>query len=266
MKSPFPGMDPYLEPYWLEVHHSLITYTRDQMRDFLPEDLRARVEERVLIESDLERWGVRYPDVHVVEYPSKGISGSVAVALAESSVDVAEPINIDIRHEPISQGYIEIIDASSGNRVVTAIEYLSPSNKVSGEGKSLYLKKIKEYQEARVNFVVIDLTRAGQRQMIEPPEIIPLRARTTYQICEWRAEKADNLAVYRVPLSQRLPIIPIPLRPTDKDITLDLQELIDLCYHNGRYDNVNYRLPLDPPLPPEETAWMDGWLKEKGLR
>ncbi len=28
MPSPFPGMDPYLESHWRDVHHSLITYTR----------------------------------------------------------------------------------------------------------------------------------------------------------------------------------------------------------------------------------------------
>jgi len=26
MKSPFPGMDPYLEQHWRSVHHRLLTY------------------------------------------------------------------------------------------------------------------------------------------------------------------------------------------------------------------------------------------------
>src|SRR5438105_4713913 len=46
MKSPFPGMDPFLEQYWGDVHHSLIQYARDTMQPQLPADLRARVEER----------------------------------------------------------------------------------------------------------------------------------------------------------------------------------------------------------------------------
>jgi hypothetical protein len=31
MKSPFPGMDPYLEQFWRDVHASLIIYSRDQL-------------------------------------------------------------------------------------------------------------------------------------------------------------------------------------------------------------------------------------------
>ena len=33
MASPFPGMDPYLEAHWGDIHASLIIYARDQLRD-----------------------------------------------------------------------------------------------------------------------------------------------------------------------------------------------------------------------------------------
>ena len=36
MKSPFPGMDPYLEEFWPDVHASLIIYARDQLEEQLP--------------------------------------------------------------------------------------------------------------------------------------------------------------------------------------------------------------------------------------
>lgn len=55
MKSPFPGLDPYLEARWGDVHQSLITYTRDTLQPNLPEDLRARVEERVFVETEAEQ-------------------------------------------------------------------------------------------------------------------------------------------------------------------------------------------------------------------
>ena len=32
MKSPFPGMDPYLERHWRGAHHALVTYARDQLQ------------------------------------------------------------------------------------------------------------------------------------------------------------------------------------------------------------------------------------------
>ncbi|MFL5339567.1 MAG: DUF4058 family protein [Gemmataceae bacterium] len=51
MPSPFPGMDPYLESHWRDVHASLIIYARDALRRVLPSSLRARVEERVVVET-----------------------------------------------------------------------------------------------------------------------------------------------------------------------------------------------------------------------
>jgi hypothetical protein len=44
MRSPFPGMDPYLEQFWGDVHHRLITYLSDAIQKQLPGDLRARVD------------------------------------------------------------------------------------------------------------------------------------------------------------------------------------------------------------------------------
>jgi hypothetical protein len=66
MPSPFPGMDPYLEESWGDVHHRLITYAADQLQTTLPKDLRARVEERVFVESEVPRRTL-YPDIRVVE-------------------------------------------------------------------------------------------------------------------------------------------------------------------------------------------------------
>ena len=54
MKSPFPGMDPYLEQFWPDVHASLIIYTRDQLEEQLPANLIARVEERVVFETETD--------------------------------------------------------------------------------------------------------------------------------------------------------------------------------------------------------------------
>ncbi len=50
MASPFPGMDPYLESCWGDVHASFIIYSREQIQAQLPPGLRARVEERVFVD------------------------------------------------------------------------------------------------------------------------------------------------------------------------------------------------------------------------
>lgn len=44
MKSPFPGMDPYLSQYWTNICSSLLVYTADQLNHDLPESLVARTD------------------------------------------------------------------------------------------------------------------------------------------------------------------------------------------------------------------------------
>jgi len=52
MKSPFPGMDPFLERHWGDVHATLIVYARDLLQPRLPDDLLARIEQRVFLQLD----------------------------------------------------------------------------------------------------------------------------------------------------------------------------------------------------------------------
>jgi hypothetical protein len=166
----------------------------------------------------------------------------------------------------MTQGYIEIVDAGSGHRVITVIEFLSPTNKLPGDGQDLYLKKQKEVRAARVNLVEVDLTRAGRRALLIPSGRIPPSHRTTYQVCVWRASNPFAYEVYRAPLREPLPTIRVPLREGDADVPLDLQALIGQCYENGRYDDLDYRADPKPPLDPEEAAWAGELLKSKAFQ
>src|SRR5438270_12718142 len=67
MKSPFPGLDPYLEMHWGDVHHRLIQYASDGLQPGLPPDLVARVEERVFVETEVGSRRRMVPDVRVVQ-------------------------------------------------------------------------------------------------------------------------------------------------------------------------------------------------------
>lgn len=260
MKSPFPGMDPYLEKHWGDVHHRLITYACDQLQPDLPDNLLARVEERVFLEFEGAQRRNVYPDVRVVE--TRG--PRQAAPSSETGTALAEPLLIHIDDEPMTQGYIEIIDVGTGNRVVTVIEFVSPSNKTPGPGRTLYGKKQDEVLNAGASLVEIDLTRSGNRDSVFPLDKVPLSRRTTYQVCVRRGWRSRVLEVYPVPLPQPLPTIPIPLRETDPDARLDLQALIDQCYRNGRYDRLDYMKSPDPPLDPDDAAWADEVLRAEG--
>jgi hypothetical protein len=256
-------MDPYLEAHWGDVHATLIIYAREELQKLLPSDLRARVEERVFVESDCHGSRTVYPDVRIYERPEPRQHLDVSSA---GGVAVAEPVLVHRNREPVTETFIEIREAGSGGRVITVIEVVSLSNKLPGEGRRLYLKKREEMEAGGVNCVEIDLLRDGTHVVAARPELLPHSCRGPYHICVWRAARPDQWEVYRVPLEQRLPAIRIPLRPTDADVPLDLQPLIDRCYTTGAYDDLDYSVPPDPPLESEAASWADELLRQRGVR
>jgi len=245
MRSPFPGMDPYLEQFWGDVHHRLIIYLSDTLQKHLPGDLRARVDERVFVEPEEGKDRKIIPDVRVVERGRR----EDPVLRAGNGIAVAEPPVVHMEQdEPVRQGFIEIIDIKSGRRVVTVIEILSPSNKFPGPGRDLYVKKQEELRAGNVSLVELDLLRAGSKVLSAPFELIPDGHRTPYAACVRRGWKPLEFEYYRIPLRERLPAIAIPLRQTDRDVPLDLQALLDQCYEAAEYDDIDYREEPDPPL------------------
>jgi Protein of unknown function (DUF4058) len=264
MPSPFPGMDPYLEAHWRDVHARLIIYASDALQAVLPRSLRARVEESVLLETPQ---GIGdhplFPDVRVVEYTSKRETEMRPGA----SVAVEEPLLVDVETEPATETFLEIIDRESGNRVVTVIEFLSPSNKSPGPNREQYRRKQREICSSDANLVEIDLNRFGTHSLAFPLVHLKPEGRTPYMVCVRRPTRLGIAEVYPMPLWQRLPVIKIPLRPDDADVTLDLQELIEQCYRNGAHEGtLNYAADPDPPLFSADQEWAGTLLREKGLR
>jgi hypothetical protein len=264
MPSPFPGMDPYLEAHWRDVHARLVIYASDALQGVLPAPLRARVEESVLLETPK---GIGdhplYPDVRVVEYTSKrGLE-----TRPQSGLAVAEPLLVETEAEPTTETFLEIIDRESGNRVVTVIEFLSPSNKSPGPNREMYLRKQREIYSSEANLVEIDLNRFGTHALAFPLAHLKPHCRTAYMSCVRRATRRGIAEVYLMPLWERLPAVKIPLRPNDLDVPLELQALVEQCYRNGAYEGtLNYAIEPDPPLFGADKEWAGEWLHEKGLR
>lgn len=262
MTSPFPGMDPYLEQSWSDVHQRIITYACDQIQDRLPGDLRARMQQRVVIGTPGGTLRAIYPDVHVAE--RRDLGGPAGASAAESVV-IAEPLIVMFEGKR-TEAFIEIIDIARGGRLVTVIEILSAANKHPGRDMEKYLKKREELGTIGVSFVEIDLLREGRRILLASPDLLPPSHRATYQACAQRAWNPDAIEVYPLPIRERLPVIGIPLRESDPDIPLDLQALIDQAYRHGRYDDIDYRAEPMPPLDPDDAAWADALLRERGRR
>ncbi|MEZ0263411.1 MAG: DUF4058 family protein [Phycisphaerae bacterium] len=262
IRSPFPGMDPWLEQHWGDIHASLITYARDALNRHLPPGLRARMEERVYLESHEERVRHAVPDVRVVEFSRSHLAGK-AVRGAAPGIAVAEPLVVEIQNDPITETFVQIIDARSGNRVVTVIEILSPSNKRPGTGQDLYLAKQEEVVASGASLVEVDLLRDGRRVLACSPVHVPPSHRTPYQVCVKRGWRKFEYEVYRVPLREPLPGIRIPLRQGDEDAVLALQDLLEQAYANGGYDTIDYAVDPIPPLPADDKAWATEILRSR---
>ena len=157
MKSPFPGMDPWLERSWSDVHSRLITSASSVLNGALPEDLVARVEERVVVDSvEYARPRAIYPDVRVYEDPAAPLPATPTGGVST----MVEPIVLELEAEEHVETFVAILDPSGG-RLITVIEFLSPSNKLAGENRDAYRRKRTELDQAGVGVVEIDLIRSG---------------------------------------------------------------------------------------------------------
>jgi hypothetical protein len=214
-----------------------------------------------MVESRLESRPI-YPDVAVIE-ERRPKHASVANG---GGVAVAEPVVVRLPNDEIRQGYIEIIDTRSGDRVITAVEVLSPANKFPGDGQQKYLRKQQEYRAARVSTVEIDLLRAGERVTSVGPEYLPRDRQGTYLVCVRRGWEDATAELYPIKLRERLPVIGVPLRQSDADVTLDLQDLIDRAYRYGGYDGIDHAIEPRPPLRGDDATWADQLLREKALK
>lgn len=260
-KNPFPGMNPFAEQRWRDAHTALITYLRDDLQAVLPPDLVAGAEEEAVAVGTGD-WPARFrPDVQVREPWSSVGTGGVAVA-ARTPLIATEPIHILV--EEATERWVEIHDETG--RLITVLELLSPSNKLEWADWNRYVAKRQGFISAGVNVVEIDLVRQGRSVF---PGVIQQglsQAGACYAVCVFRAAKPAEREVYPIRLRDRLPAIRVPLRPTDADVVLELQRLVDQCHERGRYHRLDYRLDLAPPLTAEEAAWLDPLLREHGLR
>lgn len=172
MKSPFPGMDPYIEAcgLWGDFHHELISEIKRALAEAAPDRYVIRAEERSYL-----------ADVEITTRRRDRASGSdMGTAIKELSL-------VEEQHQ---EAFLEIHETSPDQRLVTSIEVLSPSNKrPHTPGWDLYLRKRQSLLLGDVNLVEIDLLRNGQRMpMLDPwPEspysILVARARK-YDLCQ----------------------------------------------------------------------------------
>ena len=249
MSSPFPGMNPYLESpgMWPDFHQALINAIRTSLMSAIVPGFYAKIEEQLYIHEHVETRHRPFgrPDVGVL--PARG-GGGVAVAepaVVSEAQEVTIPAHVDVQR----LSTIRIFDRHS-REFVTVIEVLSPANKNHGPDRDQYVSKRTQYFTSRANLVEIDLLRGGPRHPWDGA--IPC----AYSIAVSRVVERPRVLHWPVQLRERLPTIPIPLRPDVPEPAIDLQSLLHDVYDSAGYGGYIYDDgPPDPPLSAEDQAW-----------
>ncbi len=258
MPSPFPGMDPWLEdPAILpDLHDTLIIYLRDAINAALPEPYVASAATRIWIDDEDQR----EPDVFLTgpDAPPKSSDAAQLYDGPGLMVIAADPL-------PVEEKSVEI-RSTYGDRLVTSLEVLSPSNKApGGKGREQYLEKQGLCRAAGVALVEIDLLRDGRHTTAVPHERLIRRAPNyCYHVCVSGRAMLGHYVVAAVSLADRLPRVPIPLDPGVAPIFVELQPLLDRAYDNSRYARkARYGEPPRLPFNTAETAWANDLLSKR---
>lgn len=255
MKSPLPGMNPWLEGYlWPDVHNDLASAIRSLLAPQIAPKYVARLAIATILDSDPEsEIGITYPDVEVLQRQNRveePIMTYGNVKLTEPTVITPFKIPITLRI-PI----VEIRDTAN-NKLVTAIEILSPVNK-RNPNLIDYRTKIDDLHRSGVHILEIDLLRRGTRPFSTKKNA------SHYQIMLLRAG-THNAALWAINVQDELPVLPVPLRAPDADVVLELGKALDIIFERGLYHlSINYtEKPAPPAFSEEDRGWIQQIVKE----
>jgi hypothetical protein len=240
-------MDPYLEEptIWPDFHTTLIVAIKAELNQRLPPGYIAATDRHVWIErSRTRKRRVREPDVFVSRTRSKASSASTLTTPAPRTITLPIP-------ERKGRPYLKIMDARD-RRVVTVLELLSPTNKAPGPHHEEYLAKRDEYFSCGVNFVEVNLLRAGKHPPLGELEIADLQ----YYILVCRARELPSAAIWTFTVRDPFPDFPVPLR-TESQVEMNFRLCMERAYQDGHYEvEVDYRQAPVPSFTGEDARWV----------
>ena len=248
MRSPFPGMDPYLEhpSLWPDVHNSLIAAIANYLSPCLAPKCYVRQERRTYLLSPDDLSFVGRPDLAVLPAMPQEPARHRARPLAAAGV-VEVVLSIP---DEVGENSLEVREVTHG-RVVTVMELLSPANKLYAKGREEYIQKRYEITGSRTNLVEIDLLRAG-----EPMPLQGRRVDSDYRILVSRARTRPRALLYPFNLRDAFPTFELPLVPGDEEPPVDLGAIFHALYERARYDlSLDYTQPPVPPVRDEDASW-----------
>jgi uncharacterized protein DUF4058 len=254
MPSPFPGMNPFLEhaDIWQDFHGRFIPAAAEEIGRQVRPAYIVKIDQNVYVHElpEGERRLLGRPDVYLTEEEGSAVADS-----SPSTATIAPPVRARLLPLTITEreGFIEILDGSN-QKLITAIELLSPANKTTGSDRDQYLAKRNLYLDTGVHLVEIDLLRSGRRVRLHPTP------QGDYCVIVSRAEDRPNAGVWPIGLRDPLPLVPIPLRGRG-EAPLALQSVLNRVYDAAGYADYIYKRPPQPPLSSSDKQWAEALLK-----
>ena len=258
MKSPFPGMDPFIEArgLWPDFHQRLMSRIADAVSAALPEQYVARLGHRTYIdriEDDPESSEETHfePDVSVVQKIDGAIEHDFASMPAPRAEAGAILMHAAVADGEVKEAYLDIFDLNPDRRLITSVEVLSPANKrFRGTGWKQYRRKRDLLLKGRANLVEVDLLRRGRRHpMNEPwPE-------SPYYVLVSKKWEAPACHVWPAFSTVALPDLRVPLDRGDGELVVPLQSCVAAVYASSHYErDIKYDERITPPLTDREQS------------
>lgn len=238
MRSPFPGMDPYLEhpSLWPDVHNSLIIA--------IAHDLAARIAPRYYTRLRERTYEIEFAT------PLFGPAIGEFAPVLEGTYRPGGTRQSNTFIDVIDESYLEIHETAT-KTVVSALELRSPGNKLYPKGREEYELKRGQVVGSRTNLVEIDLLRAGKQMPVQGK-----RVESDYRILVSRATTRPRAHLYPFNLRDAIPTFTLPLLPGDEEPPVELGRILHALYERARYDlSLDYAQPPVPPIRGDDADW-----------
>ena len=179
MRSPFPGMNPYLEhpSLWPDVHNRLIAAIADDLSPRLAPKYYVRLERRTYLMTPDDMTFIDRPDLAVL--PSPSTESEARRSLPRAAMGVVEVL-LAVPDE-VSESYLEVHETTTG-RIVTVmanehtetvtatvpladmLKYAPSLNSITG-GRGSYVMEYAHYDEVPRELAVriVEEHRAGRQ-------------------------------------------------------------------------------------------------------
>ncbi len=251
-------MNPYLEhpALWHQVHNRLIVGLADAIADQVAPHYFVAIEQRIYQSVTDPQSLVGIADVGIkhdrwTSAPSDPDNDSEKGGV--STLTKPQRVQIEMPWE-ITERYLEIRDVAT-KALITVIELLSPSNKRTGEGRSLYESKRIKVLTSQTNLVEIDLLRSGSPMMVQGA------GKSHYRILVSRACDRPSADLFAFNLQEKIPVFPLPLRRAQPEPIVSLQQILNETYRRGRLDLlIDYATDPLPALEEDDRQWMQALL------